>query len=110
MHAFAIALREIFTDRVFFAALAVAIASAALLYEVKGEDAVLTSLDADFRLFAVLIVAAVIFVLLAASPRERRLLLGDPSDRGLIPEDAPAKARAQALVMGGPGREPNDSS
>lgn len=56
MHAFAIALREIFTDRVFFAVLAVAVASAAVLYEVRGEDAVLAALDADFRLFAVLLV------------------------------------------------------
>ncbi len=52
-------------------------------------------------LFAALIVAAVIVVLLTASPRERRLLLGDPADEGLVPEGAQAQARADALVMRG---------
>jgi alpha-1,6-mannosyltransferase len=50
-------------------------------------------------LLAVLIVAAVIVVLLAVSPRERRLILGDAADRGLIPEGAAAKSRAQSMMM-----------
>lgn len=58
-------------------------------------------------LFAVLIVAVVIVILLGASPRERRLLLGDPADQGLIPEDAAAQSRAALLVMPVSSRERN---
>ncbi|MEI8080531.1 MAG: polyprenol phosphomannose-dependent alpha 1,6 mannosyltransferase MptB [Actinomycetes bacterium] len=52
-------------------------------------------------LVAVFIVAIVIGVVMAVSPRERRLLLGGPDDVGLVPDDPPARARAGMLVFRG---------
>jgi len=60
-------------------------------------------------LFAVLIVAAVIVVLLAISPRERRLILGDSADRGLVPQDAAAKSRAWSVMVRGPDSAPDSA-
>lgn len=54
-------------------------------------------------LVAVIIVGVLIGLLLASSPRERRLLLGDSDDTGIVPEDPPARARARMLTFGGPG-------
>jgi alpha-1,6-mannosyltransferase len=50
-------------------------------------------------LVAVVIVAVVIAILLAVSPRERRLLLGDTGHDHLLPEDGPSRARAGMLVV-----------
>jgi hypothetical protein len=44
---------------------------------------------------------AIAFVALA-SPRERELVLGKQFARGLMPDDAPARARARQLVVTGP--------
>lgn len=55
-------------------------------------------------LVAALIVAASLWFVLAVSPRERRLLLGDPEDDGTMPVDPPAIARARQLQMGDPSR------
>jgi len=52
-------------------------------------------------LVALFLVAIVIGVVMAASPRERRLLLGGPDDVGLVPDDPPARARAAMLVFRG---------
>lgn len=46
-----------------------------------------------------LIVAVVIVLLLAVSPRERRLVLGEQEDDGIVPEDPPSRARARMLTM-----------
>lgn len=53
-----------------------------------------------------LIVAVVIVVLLAISPRERKLVLGEQEDAGLMPDDPPARARAELLKMRGPAPVP----
>ena len=49
------------------------------------------------------IVAAFVVVglVLLASPRERRLILGGPLSHGLVPADAPARARAQQSIFRG---------
>lgn len=46
-----------------------------------------------------LIVAVVMVLLLAVSPRERRLVLGEPEDEGIVPDDPPARARQRQLTM-----------
>ena len=51
------------------------------------------------------VVAVVIALLLAVSPRERRLVLGEQEDRGIAPDDPPAQARARLLTM----RRPDES-
>ncbi len=53
-------------------------------------------------LLAVLAVAAVIIVLVVVSPRERRLLLGAPSDVGLVPEGVEAQLRAESMIIRSP--------
>lgn len=55
-----------------------------------------------------LVVAAVLALLLAASPRERRLVLGEQEDAGIMPDDAPARARRRMLTM--QRKEPAPSS
>lgn len=47
-------------------------------------------------------VAIVISILLAVSPRERELLLGESNTEGILPDDPPAQARANMLTMKGP--------
>ncbi len=42
---------------------------------------------------------AMVLVVLVSSPGERRLLLGDPVDRGMRPRSDAARARAGALVV-----------
>ena len=54
---------------------------------------------------AVLGVAAVMGIVLAVSPRERKLMLGESEDFGLQPEDAPSSARYRLLTMRRPGSE-----
>lgn len=43
--------------------------------------------------------AAIVAVVLLASPRERQLVLGEQLSQGIGPEDAPARARAQQRVF-----------
>ena len=64
MDAVRTSIREILVDRVFIAVLVLAVASAVLLYGIKGEDAVRAALDDDLRLFAMLVffVPAVLFL------------------------------------------------
>ena len=47
---------------------------------------------------AILFVAVVLAILMAVSPRERKLLLGEAQQDGLQPETPAARARADALV------------
>ena len=58
-------------------------------------DTLLDVRDGLAALFAVVIVG----VVMLSSPGERRLLLGDPVDRGIRPTSAAARARAGALIM-----------
>jgi alpha-1,6-mannosyltransferase len=58
-------------------------------------DTLLDVRDGLAALFALAMVA----VVLLSSPGERRLLLGDPVERGIRPGDGPSRARAGALVM-----------
>ena len=53
------------------------------------------------------VVAAVLALLLAVSPRERRLVLGDPQDKGIVPDDPTAQARARMWTMQRPVAKPN---
>ncbi len=64
MRAIGVAVREILIDRIFIAVLVLAVASAVLLYAVRGEDAIWAALDGDLRLFALLafFVPAVLFL------------------------------------------------
>lgn len=52
---------------------------------------------------ATLAAVAMVALVLASSPGERRLLLGHPVDRGIRPSDAAARARAGSLVVRRPG-------
>ena len=52
---------------------------------------------------AVVFVAIALIFALAVSPSERRLMLGDPEDKGLLPDDKPSRARAMMLTFGRPG-------
>ena len=104
MHGIRTAVRDILTDRIFIAVLALAAASAALLYGVKGGDAVRAALDDDLRLFAILafFVPAVLFlaaffeVLLPRGLIERWLGVGT-GFRGIL-----FATVAGALTPGGP--------
>jgi len=51
---------------------------------------------------AVVVSVAAVALAALASPRERELVLGDQYAAGLTPDDAPARARAQQLVVVGP--------
>jgi hypothetical protein len=48
---------------------------------------------------ATVLAIAMVAVVLASSPGERRLVLGDPVGRGIRPTSAAARARAGALVV-----------
>ena len=50
---------------------------------------------------AILAAFAVVGLVLLVSPRERRLVLGGPLSRGLLPTNAPAEARAKQSVFRG---------
>jgi hypothetical protein len=52
---------------------------------------------------ALLLAVAAVGVAVSASPRERALLFGEPVDHGLMPEDAPSRARLEQQVMRGAG-------
>jgi alpha-1,6-mannosyltransferase len=45
--------------------------------------------------------AAAVGIAVSASPRERALLFGEPSNHGLVPDDPPAAARRERLVVRG---------
>ena len=64
MNAVGTAIKEILFDRIFIAVLVLAVASALLLYGIKGGDAVRAALEDDLRLFALLafFVPAVLFL------------------------------------------------
>ncbi|MEZ5115552.1 MAG: polyprenol phosphomannose-dependent alpha 1,6 mannosyltransferase MptB [Candidatus Nanopelagicales bacterium] len=47
---------------------------------------------------------AIVGVVLLASPRERRLVLGEAVSHGLHPEDPPGEARARQMLVSGPAR------
>ncbi len=49
--------------------------------------------------FGLVVVAVVMVLLLAVSPRERRLVLGEQDDAGITPDDPPAQARVKLLTM-----------
>ncbi len=51
---------------------------------------------------AILVAIVIVAVILLASPRERQLVLGEPLSHGLLPDDPPARARADRLVIVGP--------
>lgn len=54
---------------------------------------------------ALVVAIVVIAVVLLASPRERRLVLGEPMAHGLLPVDAPARARAAHAQFRGPWQD-----
>ncbi len=63
-----------------------------------------TSATADSLLqlsdgLAMVAAAAAVGLALSASPRERALVFGEPTDHGLLPDDAPAAARREMLVV-----------
>lgn len=72
------------------------------LYGLINSSATQDSLVQVPDAIAVLSVAAVLALVLAVSPRERHLLLGDPESEGIVPADDPTKARARLMVMRGP--------
>ena len=53
-------------------------------------------------ILAMLAAVIAVAIALTVSPRERALLFGDPVEHGLVPEDAPAAARRDLLVIRGP--------
>ncbi len=65
-----------------------------------------TSASADSLLelsdgLAMAAAAIAVLVAVTASPRERALLFGDPVNHGLVPDDPPAAARRERLVVRG---------
>jgi hypothetical protein len=48
---------------------------------------------------AIAAAAAAVAIAVSVSPRERALLFGDPVENGLLPEDSPARARGERLVV-----------
>ncbi len=54
---------------------------------------------------AALGVAMVLGIVLAVSPRERKLMFGESADFGLTPQDAPSAARCRLLTMRRPGTD-----
>ncbi len=51
---------------------------------------------------AMIAAAVAVAIAVAISPRERALLFGGPVAHGLVPEDAPAAARRERLVVRAP--------
>jgi hypothetical protein len=69
------------------------------LHGVAGTSATSDALFEFGDGLSLLLVALVLAVIVWASPRERILLLGDSRDPGLMPEDRPARARYDQMIM-----------
>jgi hypothetical protein len=69
------------------------------LHGVAGTSATSDALFEFSDGFGLLLVALLLAVIVWASPRERVLLLGDADDPGLVPDDKPAQARYDQMVM-----------
>ena len=72
------------------------------LHGVAGSSATSDALFEFGDGLGLLLVAGLLAVIVWASPRERVLLLGDPGDPGLVPDDRPAQARFDRMVITGP--------
>lgn len=69
------------------------------LHGVAGTSATSDALFEFSDGLGLLLVALVLAVIVWASPRERVLLLGDLDDPGLVPDDRPAQARFDQMVI-----------
>ncbi len=69
------------------------------LHGVAGTSATSDALFEFSDGLGLLLVALVLAVIVWASPRERVLLLGDSDDPGLVPDDRPAQARFDQMVI-----------
>jgi hypothetical protein len=69
------------------------------LHGVAGTSATSDALFEFGDGLGLLLVAGLLAVIVWASPRERVLLLGDPGDPGLVPDDRPAQARYDQMVI-----------
>lgn len=74
------------------------------LHGVAGTSATSDALFEFGDGLGLLLVAGLLAVIVWASPRERVLLLGDPGDPGLVPDDRPAQARFDQMIVTGPPR------
>lgn len=79
------------------------------LHGVAGTSATSDALFEFGDGLGLLLVVALLAVIVWASPRERVLLLGDPDDPGLVPDDRPAQARFDQMVIQGPQRQAADT-
>jgi hypothetical protein len=75
------------------------VTSVLTLHGVAGTSATSDALFEFGDGLGLLLVAGLLAVIVWASPRERVLLLGDPGDRGLVPDDQPAMARFDRMVI-----------
>jgi alpha-1,6-mannosyltransferase len=69
------------------------------LHGVAGTSATSDALFEFGDGLGLLLVAALLAVIVWASPRERVLLLGDRDDPGLVPEDKPMQARFEQMII-----------
>lgn len=69
------------------------------LHGVAGTSATSDALFEFSDGLGLVLVALVLALIVWASPRERVLLLGDPDDPGLVPDDQPSQARFDQMVI-----------
>lgn len=69
------------------------------LHGVAGSSATSDALLEFSDGFGLLLIAGLLALVVAASPRERQLLIGDRKARGIRPDDPPAEARYRQTVM-----------
>lgn len=70
------------------------------LHGVAGTSATSDALFEFGDGLGLLVVGLLLALIVWASPLERALLLGDSEDRGLVPDDKPAQARFDQMVIG----------
>ena len=71
------------------------------LYGLCETSATADSLLKVGDIVAMIVAAAAVGVAVSVSPRERQLLFGSDVEHGLVPDDAPAEARRERLVVRG---------